>query len=139
MRVPANSFHSSLMLWKSCKRLSISHVPNKKLIVVSSWGKLSVIKAPLHSTDLLLMSLKCVEVVFRTSQIMHHDVSISWSWADDIVIPTSDSNSALMASHWTDHFPFCNVPYLNISGVGTDWEIISFRRPVDTCDKVVWW
>ncbi len=143
MRRPSNSLDCCQMLRELYLRSgTVVDTPNQQLIIITSRSQLLLIKAPLKSTYLLLMSDQLRLIIVLCSQISMQYAPIFWPCAEKPAVPRDTAHSSLVTTQTFDYFALGCVPDLKVSGVGAHSQMCSCVRPLNTrhwiiCAKVI--
>ena len=84
------------------------------------------------------MADKFCDVVVRTSQVSMKDAMITAARTKECVIPGYRANSSVMSLQSLQYFGFGSIPYLQVSRVSSNSELIAVAGPLNTGNSIVW-
>lgn len=117
--------------------LVICSWPNHEFVVITTRGELFLVKTPLESTDLLLMTGQFGFISVMWSQISVKDFSVTRTGANAAACPCNSADPTIMAMHSSNNFTLVYIPDLKKTCMSTDCQCWTSLRPLDTGNWVI--
>ena len=83
------------------------------------------------------MTDKLCNIVRTASQISMQNTVVSATGAKESVVPCYSTDPAIVTFKRLDYLRLSCIPYLKVSSVSANCEMVTVTRPLDTCDSVI--
>jgi hypothetical protein len=111
-----------------------SGVPDGDEVVVAASSELGTIGAPLKTANLGSVRNKLGNLVLSNANIVVVDKTTSGASGKEVLVPSHDTNTSVMAEHASDLLTLSDIPDLDLTGAETNADVGTVARPLDAAD-----
>lgn len=135
--VPCDSLHCCLMVTKLGQSRLCVHVPDEQFVVIPSTRQLLAVEWPFQTANFLFVSDVLVSQAIPSSHVSWHDGSVPWTSGNYRSIPWNGADPSEVASLAPDHLAVICIPYLSVSAIGSNGEMLTSIAPSHARYRVV--